>query len=171
MGDAQTWGSPRAPHTRRAVLKWPVPTTFTVDEAADLADVKPSQLKLWLSTGQFTTSTWLRSDTMPGAPMTYFFSEQDIERLVQFAKTQGKRNTPPTKEVPFVDDGAQENFTVAQVASLWRLSRDTIQRLFENEPGVVVLGNKNPRGKRRRITLRIPRAAIMRVKKRRSNPA
>jgi hypothetical protein len=59
---------------------------------------------------------------------------------------------------------------VSQVASLWRLSRDTIQRLFQDEAGVVVLGDSNPRGKRRRITLRIPRAVMERVKKRRSNP-
>ncbi len=144
-------------------------TTFTIDEAADLADVKAAQVKLWLSTGQFTTSTWLRSDTMPGSPVTYFFSRADIERLVQFAKTQPKRKPPPTKDDPFVDDGEQENFTVAEVASLWRLSRDTIQRLFEDEPGVVVLGDRNPRGKRKRVTLRIPRAVMERVKKRRSN--
>ena len=143
---------------------------FTVDEAAELADEKAAQVKFWLSTGQFTTATWLRSETLPGSPMTYFFSQADIERLVQFAKTQPKRKSP-TKADPFMDDGAQENFTAAQVASLWRLSRDTIQRLFENEPGVIVLGDRNPRGKRRRVTLRIPRAVMERVKKRRSNPA
>ena len=71
---------------------------------------------------------------------------------------------------PFVDDGKQENFTVAEIASLWKLSTDTIQRLFEDEPGVVVLGDKNPRGKRKRITLRIPRQVMERVKKTRSNP-
>jgi hypothetical protein len=70
----------------------------------------------------------------------------------------------------FVDDGKQENFTVAQVASLWELSRDTIQRMFEDEPGVITLGSKNPRGKRKRVTIRIPRAVMNRVKKRRSNP-
>ncbi len=79
---------PRAACGRRAVLECPVPTTFSADEAADLADIKPAQLKLWLSTGQFTTSTWLRSETLPGSPMTYFFSQADIERLVQFAKTK-----------------------------------------------------------------------------------
>jgi hypothetical protein len=70
---------------------------------------------------------------------------------------------------PFVDDGKQETFTVAQIASLWQLSTDTIQRWFEDEAGVVTSGNKNPRGKRKRITLRIPRAAMERVKKRLSN--
>jgi hypothetical protein len=75
----------------------------------------------------------------------------------------------PTKSDPFVDDGTQENFTVAQIASMWQLSTDTIQRMFQDEVGVLPLGNKNPRGKRRRITLRIPREVMERVKKRRSN--
>jgi hypothetical protein len=35
-----------------------------------------------------------------------------------------------------VDDGRQTDFTVAQIASLWQLSTDTIQRLFQDEPGV-----------------------------------
>jgi hypothetical protein len=153
------------------VVEFAVSASFTVDEAADLADVKPSQLKLWLSAGQFTTSTWLRSETLPGSPTTYFFSEADTERLIRFAKTQGKRKMPPTKDDPFVDDGKQEFFTVLQIASMWQLSRDTIQRLFQDEAGVIPLGNQNPRGKRKRVTLRIPRAVMERVKKRRSNPA
>jgi hypothetical protein len=73
------------------------------------------------------------------------------------------------KNEPFVDDG-RETFTVAEIASLWNLSRDTIQRLFEDEPGVITLGSKTSRGKRKRVTLRIPRSVMERVKKRRSNP-
>ena len=81
---------------------------------------------------------------------------------------RGKKRKP-AKDETFVDDGKQETFTVAQIASLWQLSTDTIQRWFEDEPGVVTSGNKNPRGKRKRITLRIPRAVMERVKKRQSN--
>ena len=69
---------------------------------------------------------------------------------------------------PFVDGGKQSDFTVAQLASIWQLSTDTIQRLFQDEPGVITLGNKNPRGKRERVTLRIPRV-MERIKRRRSN--
>jgi hypothetical protein len=140
---------------------------FTVEEASELADIKFSQLKLWLETNKFQTSSWTRSEGLGGPVIKYYFSEADITSLIQFAKTQQKRK--PTKEDPFVDDGNQETFTVGQVASMWRLSRDTIQRLFEDEPDVVVLGDRNPRGKRRRVTLRIPRAVMERVKKRRSN--
>jgi hypothetical protein len=140
---------------------------FTCQEAAELADIKPALVKLWLQTGKFKTS---QSSTMPammGSETKYYFTEADVSALVAFAKT--KQNNRKHQKVIFVDDG-QENFTVAEIASLWNLSRDTIQRLFQDEPDVVVLGNKNPRGKRRRVTLRIPRDVMERVKKRRSNP-
>ena len=82
--------------------------------------------------------------------------------------TPPNKKRKPAKDEPFVDDGKQETFTVAQIASLWELSTDTIQRWFEDEPGVITSGNKNPRGKRKRITLRIPRAVMERVKRKRS---
>ncbi len=81
---------------------------------------------------------------------------------------RGKKRKP-AKDEPFVDDGKQETFTVAQIASLWQHSTDTIQRMFADEPGVQVIGSKNPRGKRSRTTLRIPRAVMNRVQKRLSN--
>jgi hypothetical protein len=79
------------------------------------------------------------------------------------------RKRKATKSEPFVDDGKQETFTVAQIASLWQYSTDTIQRMFADEPGVEVKGAKNPRGKRTRKTLRIPRAVMNRVKKKIAN--
>lgn len=140
---------------------------FSLEEAADLADVKVPLLRMWLETDKFKTSGVVKPDPWQlGAPI-YHFTEDDISALKTFAATQVKRK--PTKSDPFVDDGLQDNFTVAQVASMWQLSTDTIQRLFEEEAGVVTLGAKNPRGKRRRITLRIPRAVMERVKKRQSN--
>jgi hypothetical protein len=142
-----------------------VSVLFNLQEAAELADVKPAQLRLWLETGKFKTNNFSRSKVW--GTTTHYFTEADIPRLMAFAASQGKRK--PSKSDPFVDDGKQANFTVAQIASMWQLSRDTIQRLFEEEPGVVTLGERNPRGKRRRVTLRIPRAVMERVKRRRSN--
>jgi hypothetical protein len=98
-------------------------------------------------------------------PITYLFSDADAVRPKTLTFAPGEKNNDET----FVDNGRQTDFTVAQIASLWQLSTDTIQRLFQDEPGVVTLGNKNPRGKRKRVTLRIPRAVMERVKKRRSN--
>jgi len=148
---------------------------FTVTEAAELADVKRALLKLWLETGKFKPSiVGKSSNVMIGSETIYASTQQDIPRLVSFAKSQQPATKPvkataPAKSVGFVDDGVQENFTVAEIAALWKLSTDSIQRIFQDEPGVVTLGEKNPRGKRRRVTLRIPRAVMMRVKKTRSN--
>jgi hypothetical protein len=147
--------------TKRTVI-------FTVQEAAEIVGIPPGLLRLWLETDKFQTAVSARSIELQTT--TYYFSEKDITKLIEFAAQQGK-SKPAEKEDPFVDDGKQENFTVSQIASLWHLSTDTIQRLFQDEPGVVALGSKHPRGKRRRVTLRIPRAVMDRVKKRRSNPA
>jgi hypothetical protein len=142
---------------------------FDIKEAAELAEIKPAQLKLWCETGKFTPSTIAKRDIGFGVmEMSFYFTEADIQRLVKFAASGQTRK--PSKETSFVDDGTLTDFTVAQIASMWQLSTDTIQRLFEDEPGVIALGNKNPRGKRKRVTLRIPRSVMERVKKLRSNP-
>jgi hypothetical protein len=139
---------------------------LTTSEAAEPADVKPSQLKVWLKTDKFKPSAHITPANAPGET-TYYFTEADVKRLMEFAGTEKKRK--PTKDDGFTEDGKQETFTVSEIASMWKFSTDTVQRMFEDEQGVVVLGNPNPRGKRRRITLRIPRAVMERVKKRRSN--
>ena len=140
---------------------------FSLEEAADLVDVKAPLLRLWVETGKFKIPTRVKSvPEQLGGPI-HLFTEEDITRLKVFATAQGKRK--PTKSDPFIDDGTQETFTVAQIASMWQLSTDTIQRMFQDEPDVFPLGEKNPRGKRRRVTLRIPREVMERVKKRRSN--
>lgn len=140
---------------------------FSLEEAAGLADVKVPLFRMWLETGKFKIEGRVKTDVEQLTGPTYFFNEDDIPRLVAFAATQGKRK--PTTNDPFVDDGIQENFTVAQIASLWQLSTDTIQRHFEDEVGVQIIGNKNPRGKRKRVTLRIPREVMERVKRRMAN--
>lgn len=143
-------------------------TLLTVQDAADLVGVPSAQLRLWLDAGKITASTTYTSNQlMAGERKVYLFSEDDLEPVRRLAK---KAPTRPERKDRFVDDGEQENFTVAEVASLWRLSTDTIQRIFQDEPGVLPLGDRNPRGKRKRITLRIPRAVMERVKRRRSNP-
>jgi len=136
---------------------------LTLQMAADLAGVKVAQIKVRIAMGELTPTALGTSVTT--GQTTYLFSEADVIRLKTLTWEPRKKNS----DEPFVDDGKQSDFTVAQVASMWQLSTDTIQRWFENEPGVIVSGNKNPRGKRKRITLRIPRAVMDRVKKRRSN--
>jgi hypothetical protein len=54
-------------------------------------------------------------------------------------------------------------FTPAELAELWRLSENSVRRLFQDEPGVFVMGASNPRGKRGYVTLRIPEDVAARV--------
>jgi hypothetical protein len=60
----------------------------------------------------------------------------------------------------------EPHFSVAQIAERWNLSGDTVRRLFENEPGVLLI--EPPRGRfrfsqRPYRTLRIPESVVERV--------
>ena len=57
----------------------------------------------------------------------------------------------------------ERHYAVAEIAVLWNLSADKVRELFEHEPGVLVIGEQNPRGKRRYRTLRIPQTVVDRV--------
>jgi hypothetical protein len=54
-------------------------------------------------------------------------------------------------------------YTPRELAQLWQLSENSIRRLFQDEPGVFVLGESNPRKKRGYTTLRIPEQVALRV--------
>jgi hypothetical protein len=58
---------------------------------------------------------------------------------------------------------AERHYAVAEIAALWSLSSDKVRELFEQEPRVLVIGDRNPRGKRHYRTLRIPQTVINRV--------
>jgi hypothetical protein len=61
----------------------------------------------------------------------------------------------------------ERHYSAAELAERWNLSLDTIRRIFQNEPGVVVLGdNSGKPGKRRYTTLRIPESVAARVHRR-----
>jgi hypothetical protein len=54
-------------------------------------------------------------------------------------------------------------YTVAEAAKILKVSRDTITRLFADEPGVVDLGSPERLHKRRYRVLRIPHAIFNRM--------
>lgn len=54
-------------------------------------------------------------------------------------------------------------YTVDEVAALTGLSRQTVTKLFEHEPGVIVLERPTEMHKRRYRSIRIPRAVYERV--------
>jgi hypothetical protein len=59
----------------------------------------------------------------------------------------------------------EKHFSVGELSERWNLSTDSIRRLFENEPGVLVFKNNQPY-KRTYKTLRIPESVAMRVYRR-----
>ena len=54
-------------------------------------------------------------------------------------------------------------FSPAELADKWSLSADTITRMFEREPGVLIFENPGRSPIRRRRTLRIPESVAERV--------
>ena len=70
----------------------------------------------------------------------------------------------PVLEMPPETASMEKHFSVAQVAERWGLSEDSVRRLFEKEPGVLVIEPARSRfGRRRYRTLRIPESVVERV--------
>lgn len=72
-------------------------------------------------------------------------------------------DTGPTMEAPAP---AERHYTPAEVASLWHLDVETIRRIFQDEPGVVVLQAAVKKGKRQYKTIRIAQSVLERVHRR-----
>ena len=61
------------------------------------------------------------------------------------------------------------HFTAAELGKVWQLDESTIRRIFQDEPGVLKIGNSGRRdGKRDYVTLRIPESVAMRIYRERS---
>lgn len=54
----------------------------------------------------------------------------------------------------------EQHFTPEQVAKLWGMSANTIRRLFEDEPGVLLIDRPEEVHKRGYRTMRIPESVV-----------
>jgi AraC-like DNA-binding protein len=145
----------------------------SLKEAARRAGISEELLSLWVATKRIkpavnTPATALPVPGRPGvvredfvAPAFCAFDDRNIEQIRALAE---KPESKPRRKA----QTDSEFLTVAQVAERWGLSPDTITRLFADEPGVIALGKEHPRGKRRRVTLRIPVEVVERVKRKRA---
>lgn len=87
------------------------------------------------------------------------------ERLLE--RESRRANELPTVPGPLAQPFLEPHYTVAQIAEAWGLGRDVVRRVFEKEPGVLLLEADRPRfGKRRYRTLRIPASVVERVHQR-----
>lgn len=59
----------------------------------------------------------------------------------------------------------KQAFNVDEIAALTGFHRDTITKMFEREPGVLILERPGKMNKRRYRSIRIPRAVYERVMK------
>jgi hypothetical protein len=69
-----------------------------------------------------------------------------------------------------IETVVEKHFTPEALGESWGLSADTVRRVFEKEPGVLVITRERARSTRRYRTLRIPESVAVRVHRRLSNP-
>jgi hypothetical protein len=92
-------------------------------------------------------------------------------------RSRGRRKTelataPKLVSAPQRDQQSrmcERHYSPTELAQLWSLSTDTVRRIFENEPGVLVFENPVRSSSRRFRTLRIPTSIAERVYSRFSN--
>ena len=70
------------------------------------------------------------------------------------------------RKPPTGDLSNERHYSIQEVAVLWNLSEKTVRRLFENEPGVIEIGNGESRFRRAYVTRRIPESVAQRVHRR-----
>lgn len=81
----------------------------------------------------------------------------DMEPPQQSRQTKGDAQSATSRY-------QEHHYAVAEIAAMWNLSEDTVRRLFKDEPGVLVIRDWQPRGRKRRYTtLRIPESVVARV--------
>jgi len=57
----------------------------------------------------------------------------------------------------------ERHYAPAELAQAWGVNVETIRNIFREEPGVVKIGEKDPKHKRPYLTLRIPESVALRV--------
>lgn len=88
----------------------------------------------------------------------------DLEGALDRSSGEGVQKTPLARF-------QEPHYTVDEIATAWKLSRDTVRKIFEKEPGVLVFGSERSRRKRGYHTLRVPESVMERVHRRSCNPA
>jgi AraC-like DNA-binding protein len=52
------------------------------------------------------------------------------------------------------------HLSIAEIAQQWGVSKDTVRRHFESVPGVLRLGHRETKAKRRYFTVRVPERIV-----------
>ena len=150
---------------------------YSVKEAARRGGISESLLLLWVETKRIKPATSQPAVNLPvpnrphevredfAVPAFYEFDDKNIEAIRALAEKPQHIKQPKIKTV-LLD---KEFYSVSDIATLWNLSPDSIRRIFTDEVGVITLGDESiRRGKRKRVTLRIPKDVVERVKRKRA---
>jgi hypothetical protein len=70
------------------------------------------------------------------------------------------RVTPPNGATSLA---TERHYTPTEVGEMWNISPKSVIRLFEDEPGVLILGTTERKFKRGKRVLRIPQTVLERV--------
>jgi len=89
--------------------------------------------------------------------------------LVQKQRWMREKHSATSLPDPACASFAERHYSVAEIASMWNLSQDAVRKMFQREPGVMVLGDHGSRHRRRYTTLRIPASVVERVHRRLAN--
>lgn len=75
-------------------------------------------------------------------------------------RTESQSSEPPASTL------LERHFSLNELAEVWKLSHDTVRRIFEREPGVLIFESPEKSPSRRRRTMRIPQSVAERVHRR-----
>ena len=93
-----------------------------------------------------------------------------MQRIVSVEqKSAWLRDTNGGTSQPVTEVLSAHYYSAREIAELLNLSQDSVRKLFQNEPGVLVLGDQSSKYKRRYTTLRVPDSVLRRVLRRMSN--
>jgi hypothetical protein len=57
----------------------------------------------------------------------------------------------------------ERHYTIAEISAMWSLSRRTIRRILDNEPGILALGHPGNEHRQRYQRLRVPESVLRRI--------
>jgi hypothetical protein len=85
---------------------------------------------------------------------------REVSRLASKQAEMRRRSATPSEPIS-CGSAPVHYWSPAELAAAWSLSVDTVRRLFEREPGVLLIGSARYR------TLRIPQEVVERVRRKR----
>src|SRR5256885_51109 len=102
--------------------------------------------------GQFRGKLFVETDrsgfSLRFSSMVYIYSTTKIGMQLRnrYGQFRGKLFVAPTGASIEVESPAhvERHYAVTDIAEVWNLSADKVRELFENEPGVLVIGERNP---------------------------